>query len=243
MSKKERESNRAARAAAVQEEQERRERNRRLLITAVIVAVLVGIVAAGVLLTGGDSSSEASGDAPPAAAEGQALVLGEDPEATTIVVWEDFLCPYCREFETAARDLLHEKSASGEARVEYRPFQLLQDDYSRRALSAWAAVLQQGTPEQALEFHDLLFENQPYEAAGDKPSTEELVDLAREAGVEDEAVLEAAAEDDPEFVEAAGEAARDAGVEGTPTVTVDGEKLEGASIADMVDNLEAILEK
>jgi protein-disulfide isomerase len=160
-----------------------------------------------------------------------------------VVVYEDFLCPYCREFEEASRSMLHEKAANGDAVVEYRPFQLLQDDYSRRSLSAWAAVLQEGTPEQALEFHDLLFENQPYEAAEDKPGTDELVDLAREAGVEDEAVLEAAAEDDPEFVEAANQAAREAGISGTPTILVDGEKVEGDSIADIADNLEAMLAK
>jgi protein-disulfide isomerase len=237
MSKKERETNRAARAAAIQKQQARKERNRRLLITGVIVAVLAAVVVAGVLLTGGDSD-KGGADTPPAAAEGQALVLGDSADAPRVVIWEDFLCPYCREFESAARELLHDKARSGDALVEYRPFQLLQDDYSRRSLSAWAAVLQQGTPEQALKFHDLLFENQPYEAAQDKPDTDEIVDLAREAGVEDDAVLDAAAEDDPEFVKAAGDAAREAGIEGTPTVTVDGEKLEGSSIAEMVDNLE-----
>jgi protein-disulfide isomerase len=243
MSKKERETNRAARAAAIQQAQARRERNRRLLISGIIVAVLAAVVATGVLLTSGNSSDSGGGADVPAAAEGQALVLGEETDAPKVVVWEDFLCPYCREFEEASRDLLHEKAASGDVQVEYRPFQLLQDDYSQRSLSAWAAVLEGGTPAQALDFHDLLFENQPYEAADDKPDTDELVDLAREAGVEDDAVLEAAAQEQTEFVEAANQAARDAGITGTPTVTVDGEKLEGDSIADMVDNLEAMLEK
>jgi protein-disulfide isomerase len=241
MSKQAREDSRAARAAAIQKQQASRERNRRLLITGVIVAVLAAVVAAGVLLTGGDKP-DGRGDTPPAAVEGQALVLGDNADTPTVVIWEDFLCPYCREFESASRDLLHRKASSGDARVEYRPFQLLQDPYSRRSLSAWAAVLQKGTPEQALAFHDLLFENQPYEAAKNKPDTDKIVDLAREAGVDDKGVLKAAAQDDPEFVQAAGAAAREAGVQGTPTVLVDGKKLEGASVADMVDNLEKMLQ-
>ena len=65
----------------------------------------------------------------------------------------------------------------GTVQVEYRPFHLLQDDYSTRALSAWAAVLEQGTPKQALSFHDLLYDNQPYEAAPDKPDGAKLADL------------------------------------------------------------------
>ncbi len=243
MSKKERETNRAARAAAIQQEQARRERNRRLLITGAIVVVLAAVVAAGVLLTGRGSSTSDTRTDVPAAAQGEALVIGEGKGAPKVVVWEDFLCPYCREFEDASRSMLHDKAAKGDVVVEYRPFHLLQDDYSTRALNVWGAVLQEGTPQQALRLHDLLFENQPYEAANDKPGTDELVDLAKEAGVKDQAVLDAAAQEQPDFVRTATQAARDAGVTGTPTVTVDGKKVEGASIADMVDNLEAMLKQ
>ena len=47
--------------------------------------------------------------------------------------------------------------------------------------------------------------------------------------------------DDPEFVEAADAAATEAGVEGTPTVLVNGKPLEGSSVSDMADNLEKIV--
>jgi hypothetical protein len=108
-----------------------------------------------------------------------------------VVVYEDFLCPFCRQLETSTRDFLHQDAAKGSVQVEYRPFQLLPDDYSRRALDAWATVLQKGTPAQALRFHDLLYDEQPYEQAAHKPGVAALRALARKAGVTDPKVLDA----------------------------------------------------
>lgn len=244
MSKKQRESSRTARAAAVQRAQVTRERNRRIMITGAVMAVLAGIVVAGVLLSGGNSSGPDSNVRAGVTIEGQALVLGTERDAPTkVVVYEDFLCPYCREFETATRDLLHDAAAAGDVTVEYRPFQLLPDHYSARSLTAWAAVVQKGTPEQALRFHDLLFDNQPYEDAPDKPGVEELVSLAKEAGVDDQEVLDSMGEENPEFVAATTQTARDAGIQGTPTVLVNGQELEGESVTAMVRTLEGMIGK
>ena len=194
MSKKQREVGRAERAAAVRQATGRpTSDDRRVLITVAVLVVLAVIVTVGVLLGG----SKEQPVEPPAtrrwrpAADGQALVAGHATRRRTkVVVYEDFLCPYCREFESASRATLRAAAARGDAIVEYRPFHLLQDDYSTRALTAWAAVLEHGTPEQALKFHDLLYENQPYEADADKPGVEDLVALAKKAGVTDPEVLE-----------------------------------------------------
>ncbi len=243
MSKKDRELDRAARAAAIQKKQSDRERNRRIWIVAVIVLVLGGLVAVGFLLTGGKSGTdEKSGATPKATASGQALVVGDNPDAKVkVVVYEDFLCPYCREFESASRSSLRTDAAEGRVLVEYRPFHLLPDPYSSAALTAWGAVLQKGTPAQALAFHDLLYDNQPYEAAPDKPGVEQFATWAAEAGVKDQQVLDALGTPDPAFVDAADATAQEAGVKGTPTVVVNGDVLAGSSIADMVKRLEQII--
>ncbi len=167
MSTKNRELNRAERARAIQREQAAGERNRRILITVAIVVVLSAVIAAVVVFSGGGSKKpESTAALPPATAQGQSLVMGGNAKAATkVVVYEDFLCPYCRQFETSTRDFLQAAADKGTVQVEYRPFHLLQDDYSTRALSAWAAVLQQGTPKQALTYHDLLYDKQPYEAS------------------------------------------------------------------------------
>ncbi len=142
------------------------------------------------------------------------------------------------QFETSSRDFLRDAAAKGKVQVQYRPFHLLQDDYSTRALSAWAAVLQGGTPQQALKFHNLLYDNQPYENDPDKPDAAKLTSWAKQAGVTDQKVLSAIGTTDTAFVDAANAAASKANVSGTPTVYVNGTELSGSSISDMVDNLE-----
>ncbi len=238
MSKQQRETSRRERAAEMQRQAAARERNHRFLTTLAIVVVLSAVVAAFVVFAGGSTAKQPA-TPPPASASGQSLVVGSNADAKyKVVVYEDFLCPYCRQFETSSRDFLRDAARKGTVQIEYRPFHLLQDDYSTRALSAWAAVLQQGTPEQALRFHDLLYDNQPYEQEPDKPDAAKLASWAKEAGVSDQAVLDATGKVDAAFVSAAGAAATKAGVAGTPTVFVNGKQLQGASISAMVDNLE-----
>ncbi len=244
MSKKDREGNRAERAAAIQRAQASQERNRKILVVAVVLVVLAAAVIAGVLLSGGDKKDPATTAGPSATVSGQALTVGDDPSATTkIVVYEDFLCPYCRQFEAASRTYLRKAAEQGKVLVEYRPFHLLQDEYSTTALTAWAAVLEGGTPGQALKYHDLLFENQPYENDAAKPGVADLTDLAKKAGVTDKSVLDSIGVANTQFVDAADQSATDAGVKGTPTVIVDGKTLEASSISDMSDQLEQLIAK
>ena len=245
MSKKSRETSRTERAAAVRREQASRERNRKVAVVAAVVVLLVVVVGAGVLFGrgGGDSSAAATGPLPPASASGQALVVGDNASAKVkVVVYEDFLCPYCRQFESATRTSLHKAADAGTVQVEYRPFHLLQDDYSTQALAAWSAVLQDGTPKQALRLHDLLYAEQPYEQSSDKPGPSDFVTWAKQAGVTDSAVLAAVEKaSDPAFVDAADVAATKAGVTGTPTVFVNGQELKGTSVSDTADRLEKMI--
>ena len=240
MSKKEREGNRAARAAAIQKQQVAQERNRKILIVVVVLVVLAAVVAAGVLFSGGDKDEASTSAQPKAVASGQALKVGDNADAKVkVVVYEDFLCPYCREFESATRKFIRQDAEDGKVLVEYRPFHLLQDPYSTLALTAWGAVLQNGTAKQALAFHDLLYDKQPYENDADKPDIDELTDWAKKAGVKDDKVLAAMREENPEFVKATDLAASEANVQGTPTVVVNDQVLEGspAELADQVKDL------
>jgi protein-disulfide isomerase len=242
VSKKQREVNRSERAAAVRQEQAAKERNRRILITLGVVLVLSAIVAVGVIYSsGGKTEPTTPAGSVAMAADSPALLMGPDKATHKVVVYEDFLCPYCREFETATRSFLHDYARKGRVQVEYRPFHLLPDPYSTRALTAWGAVLENGTPQQAYSFHNALYDNQPYENDPNKPGTDQLVSMAKKAGVNSDKALSAMQQDNPAFVTQADQNAQKAGVKGTPTVFVDGKELQGASISDMADNLERIL--
>ncbi len=239
MSTTSRESGRAERAAAVRRKQAARERNRKVGVIGAVVVLVLLIVGAGVFFSqrGGGTATAA------ADSNGQALVVGTNPKAKLkVVVYEDFLCPYCREFESSSRSALRAAADKGTVQVEYRPFHLLQDDYSTQALSAWSAVLQKGTAKQALALHDLLYDNQPYEQATDKPGPTQFVAWAKKAGVTDSSVLAAVRKaSNPDFVDAADAAAEKAGVTGTPTVFVNGKQLQGTSVSDEVSNLEKMI--
>lgn len=238
MSKKNRTTDRAARAAAALEAQQREERMRRnKMVGGVVLAVLVIVVGGFFLSRALDTTSDV--DAPAAGSE-FGLTIGPDDAPHTVVIYEDFLCPFCGELERATREDLTQLAADGKVQVEYRPFDLLGEvsDYSPRAAGAFSIVLDASGPDVAKKFHDLLFENQPSES-GPFPDDDALVDLAVEAGA-DESDVRAAIEADEgsAWVQDATQAAGDAGVRSTPTILLDGEVFQdGRSIDDIADNL------
>ncbi|MGV3563450.1 MAG: DsbA family protein, partial [Nocardioides sp.] len=71
-------------------------------------------------------------------------------------------------------------------------------------------------------------ENQPSES-GPFPDNQALLDLAVEAGAEESEVSEGILEETMrDWVDAATQAAQEAGVQGTPTVLVDGQVVQGS---------------
>jgi protein-disulfide isomerase len=242
MSKSGREEGRRERAATIQAGAARAERNRRIGMIAAVVAVLAVVVAAVFWYSSGsDTSGHAAATTAPVSAGDHALVVGDNAQARTkVVVYEDFLCPYCRQFELATRSFLHADAEKGLVQVEYRPFHLLPDDYSVRALDAFAAVLAE-SPKKALEFHDLLYDKQPYENASSKPDAAQLAEWAGSVGADKAAVQKAVEASDPAWKDAADKAATRAGVGATPTIFVNGKQLSGATVTAMADNLERMI--
>ena len=223
--------------AQAEERRKAAKRKERLTRAGLVAGVLVLIVGGYFLITGLGSDKP---DTPPAGASGSyGLVVGDGDAPKEIVVYEDFLCPFCGQLETTVRDQLDAAIDAGEVSVEYRPLPFLEriDDYSPRSANAFAVVLDASGPEVAKKFHDLLFDNQPSED-GPFPDDDALVDLAVEAGAT-EADVRPGIEDMAfeGWVDAAGEAASKAGINSTPSVFVDGEKLEGEglTIADIAE--------
>lgn len=239
MSKKNAQSSRAQRAAGVIEEQGARERRRRLLIVGGIVAALVLAVVVGLVVQAQRDTTGEAATTPAGASDDFGLVLGEDDAPHSVVIYEDFLCPVCAQFEALTDTGLSAAVESGQVQVEYRTLDFLSrfGDYSLRAANAFAVVLDAAGPEAAKELHDTLFALQPPES-GPFPDDEALVDAAVEAGVEEEQVREGI--EDLQFEQwvanATDQASRD-GVRGTPTVMLDGEPLEGRTLEEMAVNL------
>ncbi|WP_210438407.1 DsbA family protein [Nocardioides xinjiangensis] len=231
-----REARRARTERARAQAEERRKaakRKQQLVRFGTIVGVLVLLVGGYFLVTSLGSDKP---DTPPEGATSDyGLVVGEADAPKEIVIYEDFLCPFCGQLEQTVGDQLDAAVEAGEVNVEYRPIAFLEriSDYSPEAANAFAVVLDASGPEVAKEFHDLLFDNQPAES-GPFPDEDRLVEWAVEAGATEDDVRPGI--EDMAFegwVEAASDAASDAGVDSTPTVLVDGEEVEGRSVADI----------
>jgi protein-disulfide isomerase len=245
MSKQNRDQGRTARAAAIRSAQARKERNRRIAIIAGVVVLLGAIVAGGAWYGSGakDKASTAS-DQPPVAAGAASLTMGKADAPVKIVIYEDFLCPFCRELESSTRDFLRENAAKGKVLVEYQPINLLtRFPYSARALNAWAAVLKHKGPEAALELHDLLYENQPYEESSGQVSDGKIAGWVKQAGADTASVREAMKKPDQAFFATAQQAMTTANVTSTPTVFINGQELPPTGVADMVSKIEAAVDQ
>lgn len=237
MSKKSARQSATARAAAIRAERERAEKRRRWLAVGGVVGALV--LVAGILFlvqSSRDSTGEAA-VAPTGVNDDYGVVLGDPSAATTVTIYEDFLCPVCGVFEQATAEQLREAVDDGRIRLEYRMVTFLDhasdDEYSSRALNAAAVVLDAAGEEAFADFHDLLFAEQPAEG-GPGLSDDRLVELAVQAGAE-EAAVRPGIEDRVfhQWALNATDAMSRNGVTGTPTVLVDGERVEGESLEDV----------
>lgn len=169
---------------------------------------------------------------------------GAAADAIVVSVYADFLCPYCGLFETSNGPVLDELREAGEIVVEYHPVSILDrlsagSGYSTRATTAVALVADQ-SPESFIEFNALLFANQPAENT-EGLTNAEIADLATQAGVpdavaatiEDGSFLEPAEDGSgtetsfvPWVAAATEQASKDLGSLSTPTILIDGEKLD-----------------
>ncbi|HVK29702.1 MAG TPA: thioredoxin domain-containing protein [Nocardioides sp.] len=238
---------RAEKAAAERAAQAKREARRRFLtIGGVVLAMLLivgGAIIASVVQNNKNNAKIAD------AASGRSdygVTIGPDDAPHKVVIYEDFLCPFCGELEKRTRDDLARLAADGKVQVEYRPFDLLSQlgDYPIRAASAFSVVLEESGPKVAKEFHDLLFENQPSEQDPGSVTNDDLVDLAVEAGATEADVADAIRNvSNEDWVTEATAEAQKAGVTSTPTIVLDGDVFtDGRTIDDQAENLIAALD-
>lgn len=240
MSKQKRELNRTEKAAAIQAAQSRKERNRRIAVVVGIAVVLGAIVAAGTWAMSSDKGADTVDYAGISLTVADSSIkVGPADAPVKVVIYEDFLCPYCRQLEQSTRDFLQENAAKGRVQVEYRPVNILtQSTYSARAMNTWAAVLKHASPTAALKLHNLLFEKQPYEQNADETSDADIMDLVKKAGGDNAEVIAASRTQDTAFFAASAKAASAVGLTGTPTVLINGAKLDGLSVDQIISTIE-----
>lgn len=167
----------------------------------------------------------------PAAIGIQASVKGEPVQ---MVVFLDFMCPHCAAFEQTQGPEIQALQEQGKITVEYRPIGYLDrfssgTNYSSRSAAAAACVANE-SPESYKKYLDSLFANQPAEnSKGLDAAT--LGAMAKDAGAPDIADCIDSKTYRP-YVEFARGLASTHGVQGTPTVFMDGVQWQDGSFTD-----------
>ncbi|GIH06991.1 membrane protein [Rhizocola hellebori] len=227
MNKRDRDKTSAARM--VREQLAAEKRRKRMIWTTVFVVfgvAIVGMVAWMLLL-----SHEASEVHTPANAnaEGNAIVTGSGP--VVVEDYIDFICPHCKTFHDETNAAIKQLVAENKITLVQHPVAYLDrfssNKYSTRASAASACAADGG---KFNEYVDVLFANQPAEG-GDGPTDAQLIEFGKGIGLGDD--FEACVKS-KRYVSWAGKVSDDAtkaGVTGTPTVFVNGKKIQGGSAA------------
>lgn len=240
MSKSTMRQERAAQAAAQLAAQKKQQRKRTTIAIGGVVLAMALIIGGGVWLGQRGDDGDVSAAATGAGASSYGVTIGKPSAPHKVVIYEDFLCPYCGQFEKTSHEKLAELATQGKVYVDYRPFVLLDrlGPYSELAANAFAVVQKESGDVVAKKFHDLLYANQPSEE-GPFPEASELVKLAVQAGAKESAVSKGiTGNSEKSWTEAATKEATAAGVTGTPTVTLDGASYQkGSNVEEMAENL------
>ena len=215
----------AAQAARMKAEAAARQRRDRLAVGGV-VAVVLALIAGGVWF----QLSRTSGPVePPANVSAEyGFSVGKDDAPTEIEIMADYLCPVCAQFEQQTDAPLTAAVEAGKVKLTHLPVVILgrYGDYSERAANAVAVVLDTAGPEVAAEFNRNLFAEQPAEG-GEQPGDDWLIDLAVESGA-DKSKIEDGIKDNKfeRWVKEGTQEAQRRGMQGTPTIFIDGKMVE-----------------
>lgn len=236
---------RAARAEQMRKERERHDRRQRNFITVAFVVVVIALIGGvGIWYSQNqpESTDESYADAPTKMVEPDNVTddygiefRAEDAgnetakDAPRVVVYEDFQCPVCQGFEQVSGDYLTELATEGDIVLEYRTIAFLDQasstEYSSRSANAAMCVLEDTDVDHFHKMHDQLYANQP-EEGGDGLPDSKLIEFADEAGAEGAESCIKKRTYDPWFKKATEESSEN-GVEGTPSVRVNGKDVEG----------------
>jgi protein-disulfide isomerase len=166
--------------------------------------------------------------AAPASPPAEVTAPGAEAEAgkpVKVVVYIDFICPACKQFEATYGEQLTTLRNEGKISLEYRPLGFLDTksttNYSSRAANAAACVVNE-SPEKYAAFVDTLFDKQPKEG-GAGLSDDELKRIATDVGAKG---IDQCVEDKTfrPYVKYSTQEAAAVGVSGTPSVFVEGKQ-------------------
>ncbi len=247
---------RAAQQAALARVKRRRAITQVAIIGGVAV-VVIAIIATAVLVgrRGGSTAAAGSGDAPsfsgttslgsggasvPLAIGGSAAAngvrVGTTDAKVTMDLWVDYSCPHCQEFEAANNAAISDLVAAGTLAVTYHNIQIV-TDYGTEAGSASACVAVHD-PSVWPAVNAALYAN--HSAQTDGWSASQFASFAAANGAGDATRKCITDETYKGWIADNTAASVKAGVTGTPTLFINGEKTETLSGQALVDRVNSL---
>jgi len=237
----------AQRRLAALQEQRRREATKRVIAASASVAVV--LLAVGFIGIGVQANRVGNGSGPvaaPSIATGGGILIGNPKAKTTVDLYEDFLCPVCKEFESGDSATIAQAVKDGTANFRYHPIAILDNSTSPTGYSTRAAAAAACMPDTASwqKFHDLLYANQPAEGSAGLTNAK-LIQLGKQAGGKDPTFSQCVnGQTYKGWVSQLTDDSSKANVSGTPTVRIKGKDVTGAngtvpSAADLTNAITA----
>ena len=171
-------------------------------------------------------------------ANGSAISF-DNGAATTIDIWEDSQCPVCKLFEDANGAYIESLIREKKANVRYHVLSFLGDESVRAANASFCAA----DEAQYLDFQKAIYAVQSTVENSGFWSNETLVEMGKKIGITstkfEECVTKGSKVD---LVQANSESMSKFGVQGTPTVFINGKKWERTQNAFVLDEFKAAVE-
>lgn len=233
-----------SRREALRRQQESQQRAKRLQRIIIVGAVVLAVVVAGVFTTifisqlnrpSAVPGAGGSAGVPVNATEDRSgIILNKGKFAQgvpKVEVFLDYQCPVCKQFETMFGPTLDDMASKGEIQLIYRTMTFLdsnlRNDSSSRAGIAAACADNAGA---FAAYHGALFAGQPTNEGTGYTTQQLRVDFPATAGITGDKLAPFQQCYDnratADFVQGTNEAASKAGVNSTPTIMVNGTKLD-----------------
>ncbi len=233
----------------------RRQRNRVLIVVgSALGAIVIAAIIIVVIRPGHGSGTAGSpvqsafynGPFAPVTKNADHSVTVSQPPAKTPVldIYEDFQCPVCDAFERAQGAVVQKLAFEGKVRVIYHPFTIFLGEQPAQdnSVRAWAAA--QCVPaRQWMQYHNLLYSNQPGERTRGGFPISLLLALGRKAGLASPSFTRCVSSQHyaPLAVPFSEKIIR-SGINSTPTVKLNGTPVSNATLVQPGNALEKLIE-
>ncbi|PKQ33023.1 MAG: disulfide bond formation protein DsbA [Actinobacteria bacterium HGW-Actinobacteria-2] len=161
-------------------------------------------------------------------------VVAGDPKAPVVVdIYQDYMCPYCGEFDRVNAADLEALATAGQAQIRLHPMNFLDGasqgtKYSTRAANALVTVAK-AEPDKMLAFNTALYTDQPAENTTGL-SDAQIAERAKAVGVSDATIATFTQLSNADFVNNTTKAAFADGIESTPTILINGTAFNSKAI-------------